>query len=96
MTDEERQIAPGTIVNVPKSRFRRTAYLRIKAGPQRDRYVHELIMEGMLGRPLRPGEQVDHEDGNALNNDWRNLKLRQADEHSRLENERRCQRRGDQ
>ena len=41
--------------------------LRIKAGPQRDRYVDELILEAKLGRPLGPGMTVDHQDGNSLN-----------------------------
>lgn len=77
--------SPGTVVNVSKQRWRRTAYLRIKAGPQRDRYVHELIMEGMLGRELLPGEQVDHKDGDTLNNRWDNLVLTTDTEHTKTE-----------
>jgi hypothetical protein len=40
-------------------------------------YVHEhrLIMEGILGRYLTPGEIVHHKDGNTLNNDPENLEL---------------------
>lgn len=41
--------------------------LRIKAGPQRDRYVDELILCAKLGRSLGPGMTVEHQDGNSLN-----------------------------
>jgi len=90
--EREGEVAYGTVVNVPKSRWRRQAYLRIKAGPQRDRYVHELVMEAILGRELLPGETVDHEDGNTLNNRWTNLVLRDRAEHSRVELARRRER----
>lgn len=83
-------VAPGTIVNVHgRPGCRRTAHLRIKAGPQRDRYVHELVAEAMLGRELLPGEQVDHIDGDTLNNDWRNLQVLMIDTHAVVGNERR-------
>lgn len=47
--------------------------LRIKAGPQRDRYVDEIILEAKLGRPLGDGMTVEHQDGNSLNVEPANL-----------------------
>ena len=37
------------------------------------RHEHRVMAERILGRPLRPGEVVHHEDGNVKNNDPRNL-----------------------
>jgi hypothetical protein len=37
---------------------------------------HRVIMERLLGRPLRSDESVHHRDGNKLNNDPANLELR--------------------
>lgn len=58
--------------------------LRIKAGPQRDKYVHTLVAEAMLGRYLRADETVEHVDGNSLNNEWTNLRIVPRAENSRL------------
>ena len=49
-------------------------YLRISAGPLRGQYVHRLVMEAKLGRPLTADETVDHEDGNSLNDNPSNLR----------------------
>lgn len=37
------------------------------------RHQHRVVAERMLGRPLRPGEVVHHEDRNKKNNDLTNL-----------------------
>ncbi len=58
-------------------------YLRITSGPQRGRYVHQLVMEARLGRPLEAHEEVDHDDGNTLNNHFANLVLTTKAEHGR-------------
>jgi hypothetical protein len=58
-------------------------YLRVTRGPQRNRYVHQLVAEAKLGRALRPGEEVDHNDGDTLNNHWENLVVRDKVEHGR-------------
>lgn len=50
-------------------------YLVITAGPHRGRRVHTLVAEAMLGRKLRPDEEVHHRDGDKLNADWRNLEV---------------------
>ena len=50
-------------------------YVRITAGPNRGRYEHQLVMEKKLGRMLRKGEVVHHDDGNGRNNAPGNLTL---------------------
>src|SRR5436190_16308159 len=50
-------------------------YLRVRSGPQRGRYVHQLVMEAALGRSLMSFEEVDHIDGDTLNNCWLNLQI---------------------
>ena len=37
--------------------------------------VHRVVMHDKLGRPLRPGEVVDHIDGDIENNDPENLRV---------------------
>lgn len=83
----------GTYLNTIARNGHTLRYLRISAGPQRDRYVHQLVAEATLGRPLREDEEVDHEDGNTLNNDWRNLVVRTVDEHARITRRRAHERR---
>lgn len=56
-------------------------YLRISAGPQRGKRLHTLIAEAILGRELKPDEDVHHKDQNKLNIDWRNLKVMGHKEH---------------
>lgn len=73
---------------------RRTPYLRISAGPLRGKYVHELVAEAMLGRPLNPDtEEVDHLDGNGLNPSYTNLEVVTPVENKRRAIARRKQRR---
>ncbi len=59
-------------------------YLRISSGPLAGEYVHRLVMEGMLGRELKPWEQVEHKDGDGLNDKWTNLQLTTDEEHPAL------------
>lgn len=71
----------GTYLNTITRGGRTITYLRISAGPHRGRYVHQLVMEAKLGRPLLPHEEVDHIDGNTLNNGWENLQVYDAVAH---------------
>ena len=48
-------------------------YPRLSVGPQRYRYIHVLVAEGMLQRSLRPDERVHHVDGDVKNPKWENL-----------------------
>ncbi len=64
-------------------------YLKITAGPHRGRRVNILIAEAMLGRKLKPDEEVDHRDGNRLNCEHTNLQVLSGPDHTRLENRRR-------
>jgi hypothetical protein len=59
-------------------------YLRITSGPCAGKYVHTLIMEAMLGRELEPWEQVEHKDGDGLNDRWTNLLLTTDEAHPAL------------
>lgn len=61
----------GTHINKCNDPARK--YLRISAGPQRGRYVHDLILEAKIGRRLRPNETAEHRDGNGLNCDPENI-----------------------
>ena len=46
-------------------------------------HKHRVVAEKMLGRPLRPGEIVHHEDGDKSNNAPYNLKVMTQSEHIR-------------
>ncbi len=56
-------------------------WLRISAGPHRDVRVATLVAEAMLGRKLKPSEDVDHRDRDRLNCEWTNLIVRDHTEH---------------
>lgn len=69
-----------------KSGLAKMSYLRVSAGPQRDTYLHRLVAEAMLMRPLEPGEAVDHIDGNTMNNHPSNLRVMTMAMNTRLRN----------
>lgn len=73
----------GTYVNQIERCGLAIRYLRVSSGPQRGRYVHQLVAEAMLGRALMHFEEVDHKDGNTLNNDWANLVVTTGSAHAK-------------
>ncbi len=54
----------GTHIN--RQKRTKTEYLRISAGKHRGKYVHTLIAEAKIGRPLRDDETVEHKNGDGL------------------------------
>ena len=64
-------------------------YLRISAGPLRDKLVHVLIAEAYLRRPLREDEDVHHKDGNTKNPSWGNLVILGKEVHNAVSNRQR-------
>jgi len=59
-------------------------YLQIRAGPLRGVYVHHLVAEAMIGRPLTKGEEVHHLNGDRLDPRPANLQVLTRAEHMAL------------
>ena len=77
------KFAGGTGLNTIERCGLEIKYLRVTSGPQRGRYVHQLVAEAKLGRPLAPDEEVDHVNGDTLDNAWTNLEVLHKVEHAR-------------
>lgn len=49
------------------------------------KYIHRLVMENYLGRPLTKEENIHHIDGNPKNNNIENLIIYSNSEHRKIE-----------
>lgn len=52
-----------------------SGYIRVNLRGGKKRFKHQIVMEELLGRPLRERENVHHKDGDRQNNDPSNLEL---------------------
>lgn len=68
------------------SRHSNGGYLKITAGCCRNKLVHVMIAEGMLGRKLRKDEHVHHKDGDVSNPRWTNLIVLDVTVHNAVSN----------
>lgn len=64
-------------------------YVKVKVGkahPMADKngwcYLHQLVAATALGRPLRLGELVHHDDEDKANNAWENLTVTTKSDHN--------------
>jgi hypothetical protein len=83
----------GTCLNTIERCGLEIRYLRVSSGPQRGKYVHQLVAEAMLGRSLMAFEEVDHMDGNTLNNHFTNLQVIHGSAHAKETRRRAVQKR---
>jgi hypothetical protein len=58
----------------------------MSCGPQVDKFVHVLVAEAMLRRPLRKDEHIHHKDGDTKNPAWGNLLILGAEIHNAISN----------
>jgi hypothetical protein len=49
--------------------------ITLKGGKSQATYIHRLVMERILGHPIPEGMQIDHINGNGLDNRRENLRL---------------------
>jgi hypothetical protein len=59
-------------------------YLQIMAGPLRGQYVHRIVLEAKLGRPLREDEEAHHINGDTLDCRQENLEAVPLQDHRPL------------
>lgn len=63
-------------------RLQKNGYLTLSIGNKK-KYVHRMVMEEYLGRPLRSDEHVHHINGDRTDNRIENLEVISASEHER-------------
>jgi hypothetical protein len=78
--------SPNQLANL--NRFRRgftitaKGYARYTAGKLRNKLVHRVVMEKIIGGPIPPGMTVEHLDHRRAHNCWQNLMLLDARIHN--------------
>lgn len=74
-----------------------TGYYGFTASPANGnnagRFVHQVVAEQEIGRPLMKGECVHHVDGNKMNNSPENLQVMAESKHARLHAQERARKR---
>lgn len=65
----------------PRKRKIGDSYYWYKCINREPRFIHQILAEKMLGRPLDSDEVVHHKDGNKLNNKMSNLEVLTKSEH---------------
>lgn len=63
------------------TRVNSDGYLQITAGPLAGIYVHRLVLEAKLGRPLGENEETHHLNGDRLDCRPENLEVVKVEEH---------------
>jgi hypothetical protein len=71
-----------------KENNRKRWYIRVCSGSQRDKYLHRLIAEALLRRPLKPNETADHKDQDPLNCAPWNIQVLSWADHAKITNHR--------
>jgi hypothetical protein len=76
--------ANKTYLNRPNDSKSSKPYCRVYAGPQRDEYIHRMIMSALVRRELLKEETVHHRNLNTLDNHPCNLVLIWTRDHPQV------------
>ncbi len=84
----KRNISKGKIAQADATAngvsLKKSGYVSITRGENKDRGQHTVIMEAHIGRRMLPGECVHHKDKNRSNNNIENLEIMSRSAHASL------------